>query len=79
MGHTIIDFCCGGHYTIIDFVEVNIIQLLTFVEVNIIQLLTFVEGDMKCYLRIKIWFVDIYRVMKPEGGAKIPWSALHFL
>ena len=42
---------------------VDIIQLLTFVEVNIIQLLTFVEGDMKYYLRKKIGFVDVHRVM----------------
>ena len=30
-------------------------------------------------LRIKIWFFDIHRMMKPVGGAKIPWSAKRFL
>ena len=29
---------------------------------------------MYMYLRIKIWFFDFYRVMKPADGAKIPWS-----
>ena len=32
-----------------------------------------------CQLRIKVWFFDVHRVMKPVGGAKIPWSAKRFL
>ena len=31
------------------------------------------------YLRIKIWFFDIGRVMKPVDGAKIAWAAKRFL
>ena len=30
---------------------------------------------MYMYLRIKIWFFDVHRVMKPVVGAKFPQSA----
>ena len=31
------------------------------------------------HLRIKIWVFDVHQVMKPVGGAKIPWSVKRFL
>ena len=31
------------------------------------------------YFRIKIWFFSVHHVMKPVGGAKIPWSANRIL
>ena len=31
------------------------------------------------HLKIKIWFVDVHRVMKLVDGIKIPWSVKHFL
>ena len=37
------------------------------------------RDDSVFYLRIKIWFFDVHPVMKPVGGAKIPWSAKRFL
>ena len=38
-----------------------------------------VKNESDGYLRIKIWFFDVHRVVKPVGGAKIPWSTNRFL